>query len=87
MAHNKSAKKRIRQTVRRTAVNRARTSRVRSFVKSVETAIAGGDKKAAEAALKAAQPEIQRGATKGVLHRNTASRKLSRLSAQIKKLS
>lgn len=86
MAHNKSAKKRIRQTVRRTATNRARTSRVRSFVKSVETAIASGDKKAAEAALKAAQPEIQRGATKGVVHRNTASRKLSRLSAQIKKL-
>lgn len=86
MAHAKSAKKRIRQTARRTAVNRARTSRVRSFIKSVETAIASGDKKSAEAALKAAQPEVQRGATKGVLHRNAASRKLSRLSAQIKKL-
>lgn len=86
MAHAKSAKKRIRQTARRTAVNRARSSRVRSFIKSVETAIASGDKKSAEAALKAAQPEVQRGATKGVLHRNAASRKLSRLSAQIKKL-
>lgn len=86
MAHSKSAKKRIRQTVQRTAVNRARTSRVRSYIKSVETAIASGDKKSAETALKAAQPEIQRGATKGVIHRNTASRKLSRLSAQIKKL-
>jgi small subunit ribosomal protein S20 len=86
MAHHKSAKKRIRQTVRRTAVNRARTSRVRNYIKKVETAIAGGDKKAAEAALREAQPEIQRGATKGVIHRNMASRKLSRLSASIKKL-
>lgn len=86
MAHHKSAKKRIRQTARRTAVNRARVGRVRSFVKSVETAIAGGDRKAAEAALKSAQPELQRGATKGVIHRNTAARKLSRLSARIKKL-
>ena len=87
MAHHKSAKKRIRQTMRRTAVNRARTSRVRNYLKKVETAIANGDKNAAESALREAQPEIQRGATKGVLHRNTASRKLSRLSAQIKKLS
>jgi small subunit ribosomal protein S20 len=86
MAHHKSAKKRIRQTVRRTAVNRARTSRVRSYIKKVETAIASGDKKAAEAALREAQPQIQRGATKGVVHPNTASRKLSRLSARIKKL-
>jgi small subunit ribosomal protein S20 len=87
MAHHKSAKKRIRQTTRRTAVNRARTSRVRSYIRKVETAIASGDKKAAELALIEAQPEIQRGAVKGVLHRNTAARKLSRLSAQIKKLS
>jgi small subunit ribosomal protein S20 len=86
MAHHKSAKKRIRQTVRRTAVNRARTSRVRSFIKKVETAIASGDKKAAETALREAQPQIQRGATKGVVHPNTAARKLSRLSARIKKL-
>jgi small subunit ribosomal protein S20 len=86
MAHHKSAKKRIRQTARRTAINRARVSRVRSFIKSVETAIASGDKKAALAAFTRAQPELQRGATKGVLHRNTTARKLSRLSAQIKKL-
>jgi small subunit ribosomal protein S20 len=86
MAHHKSAKKRIRQTVQRTAVNRARTSRVRSHIKKVETAIASGDKKAAQAAFKEAQPEIQRGAVKGVIHRNTASRKLSRLSSRIKKL-
>jgi small subunit ribosomal protein S20 len=87
MAQHKSAKKRIRQTERRTAVNRARVSRVRNVIKKLETAIAAGDKSAAQAAFKEAQPEIQRGATKGVLHRNTASRKLSRLSAQIKKLS
>jgi small subunit ribosomal protein S20 len=86
MAHHKSAKKRIRQTERRTAVNRARTSRVRSFIKKVETAIASGDKKAAETALREAQPQIHRGATKGVVHPNTAARKLSRLSARIKKL-
>jgi small subunit ribosomal protein S20 len=86
MAHHKSAKKRIRQTARRTAVNRARTSRVRSFIKKVETAIASGDKKAAETALREAQPQIQRGATKDVIHPNTAARKLSRLSARIKKL-
>jgi len=86
MAHHKSAKKRIRQTVRRAAVNRARTSRVRSHIKKVETAIASGDKKAAQAAFKEAQPEIQRGAVKGVIHRNMAARKLSRLSSQIKKL-
>jgi small subunit ribosomal protein S20 len=86
MAHHKSAKKRMRQTVRRTASNRARTSRVRSFIKKVETAIAGGSKQQAAAALREAQPEIQRGATKGVIHKNTAARKLSRLSARIKKL-
>lgn len=86
MAHHKSAKKRIRQTARRTAVNRARSSRVRSFIKKVETAIASGDKKAAETALREAQPQIHRGATKDVIHPNTAARKLSRLSARIKKL-
>jgi small subunit ribosomal protein S20 len=87
MAHHISAKKRIRQTARRTAVNRARMSRVRSFIKKVETAIESGDKTMAATALHEAQPEIQRGAVKGVLHRNTAARRLSRLSAQIKKLS
>ena len=86
MAHHKSAKKAIRQTERRTVINRARLSRVRNFIKKVETAIAGGDKKGAAEALKAAQPEMHRGVRTGVLHRNTASRKLSRLSARIKSL-
>jgi small subunit ribosomal protein S20 len=87
MANHKSAEKRARQTERRTAVNRARTSRIKTFVKKVETAIASGDKSAAAEALRAAQPEIQRGVTKGVVHKNTAARKLSRLSARIKSLS
>ena len=87
MANHKSAEKRARQTERRTAVNRARTSRIKTFVKKVETAIASGDKSAAAEALRSAQPEIQRGVTKGVVHKNTASRKLSRLSARVKALS
>ena len=86
MAHHASAKKSIRQTERRSAVNRARVSRVRSFIKKVETAIDAGDKKVAAEALKAAQPVIHRGVRAGVLHRNTASRKLSRLSKRIKTL-
>ncbi|MEX2201448.1 MAG: 30S ribosomal protein S20 [Dongiaceae bacterium] len=86
MAHHKSAKKRIRQTERRTDVNDARTSRVRTFVKKVETAIASGDKAAAASALRAAEPELQRGVTKGIVHRNAASRKVSRLSKRIKAL-
>lgn len=86
MANNKSAEKRIRQIERRTEVNRARVSRIRTFVKNVETAIASGDKEAAAAALRNAQPEMQRGVNKGVLHRNTVSRKISRLSARIKAL-
>lgn len=86
MAHHKSAKKRIRQTVRKTTVNGARVSRIRTHVKKVESAIASGDKAAAQDALKAAQPELQRGVTKGVLARNTASRKISRLNARIKAL-
>ena len=86
MAHHASAKKSIRQTERRSTVNRARISRVRSFIKKVETAIEAGDKKVAAEALKAAQPVIHRGVRAGVLHRNTASRKLSRLSARIKTL-
>lgn len=86
MANIRSAKKRIRQTARKTTVNRNRMSRVRSFVKRVETAIASGDRDAASAALKEAQPEIMRGVTKGVLHRNTASRKVARLNARIKAL-
>jgi len=86
MAHHKSAQKRIRQTETRTARNRARVSRLRSSVKSVETAIATGKKAEAEAALKAAQPEIHSGINLGIIHRNTAARKLSRLSKRIKAL-
>lgn len=86
MANNASARKRIRQTEKRTIRNRARRSRVRTFLRKVEAAIAVGDKGVAADALKAAQPELQRAATKGVLHRNTVARKLSRLSARIKDL-
>ncbi len=86
MANHKSAEKRFRQTERRTAVNRARVSRIRTFTKQVESAIASGDKAAAADAFKAAQPELMRGVSKGVLHGNTVSRKLSRLSARIKSL-
>ncbi|MFM2044279.1 MAG: ribosomal protein [Pseudomonadota bacterium] len=86
MANHKSAEKRIRQTARRTEVNRARISRIRTFLKKVETAIASGNKAAADQAFRDAQPELMRGATKGVLHKNTVSRKLSRLSGRIKAL-
>jgi small subunit ribosomal protein S20 len=87
MANHKSAEKRARQIERRSAVNRARTSRIKTFVKKVEAAIATGDKTAAAEALRTAQPELQRGVTKGVVHKNTAARKLSRLSARVKALS
>ena len=87
MAQHKSAKKRIRRNARRTEVNRDRVSRLRTFLRRVETAIGSGDKTAAQSAFKDAQPEIHRSVTKGVLHRNTAARKLSRLSARIKALS
>ncbi len=87
MANHASAKKRIRRNARREEINGARIGRVRTFVKKVETAIASGDRDTARAALRAAQPEIQRGVSKGVLHRNTASRRLSRLSARVKALS
>jgi len=83
MANIKSAKKRARQTIKRTAINRARLSRIRTFVKKVELAIAAGDKSAAEAALRLAEPEVARGVSKGVLHRNTAARKISRLSHRV----
>ena len=86
MANTTSAKKATRKIARRTEVNKARRSRMRSFVRKVEEAIASGDKTAAEAALKAAQPELQRAATKGVMHRNTASRKVSRLAQRVKTL-
>lgn len=83
MAQHKSAKKRIRQTVRRTAINRARTSRVRTYLKRVEQAISGGDKDAAREALRVAQPELMRGVTKGIIHRNNAARKMSRLTTRV----
>jgi small subunit ribosomal protein S20 len=83
MPNTTSAKKRLRQTIKRTEINRARMSRVRTFVRKVEEAIAAGDKKAAGEALREAQPEIMRGATKGVLHKNTASRKISRLAQRV----
>jgi small subunit ribosomal protein S20 len=86
MANTASARKRIRQTVTRTARNQARKSRMRTFVKKVETAIASGDKSAAAVALQDAQPEMQRASGKGVIHANTVARKLSRLSARIKAL-
>ena len=84
MANIRSAKKRLRRATRQTAVNRARLSRVRTFIKNVETAIAGGDKEAAAAALAAAEPEMARSARRGVLPRNRIRRKLSRLSKRIK---
>jgi small subunit ribosomal protein S20 len=87
MANTASARKRIRQTERRTERNQARKSRMRTFIKKVEMAIAGGDKSAAADALRSAQPEMQRAATKGVVHANTVARKISRLSARIKALS
>ena len=83
MANSPSAKKRARQAVRRTVINKSRRSRVRTFIRKVEKAIAAGDQSAALEALKAAQPEIIRGAVKGVLHKNTASRKVSRLHHRI----
>jgi small subunit ribosomal protein S20 len=86
MAHHVSAKKRIRQTERRTEVNRSRTSRIRTFIKKVEQLIAGGDKPAAAEALRVAEPEMMKGVQAGVLHKNTASRKVSRLAARIKSL-
>lgn len=86
MANTASARKRIRQTEKRTLRNRARKSRVRTFLRKVEQAIAGGNADAAREALRIAQPELQRAATKGVLHRNTVARKLSRLSSRIKAL-
>ena len=86
MASHKSAEKRTRQIVKRTAANRARISRVRTFVKKVEVAIAIGNKEAAQSAFQLAQPELHRAITKGVLHKNTVSRKLSRLATRINAL-
>lgn len=86
MANHASAKTRTRRNARRAVINKSRVSRIRTFIKKVEQAIEAGDSKNAQAALKSAQPEIQRGVAKGVLHKNTASRKLSRLSSRIKGL-
>ena len=86
MANTSSAKKMVRKIARRTNVNRNRVSRVRTFLRNVEQAIASGDKEAAMSALKAAQPELMRAASRGAFHRNTASRKMSRLSQRIKAL-
>lgn len=86
MANTRSAKKMVRKIARRTEVNRARTSRMRTFIRKVEEAIASGDQAASQTALQAAQPEIMRAAGRGILHKNTASRKISRLSSRIKGL-
>jgi small subunit ribosomal protein S20 len=86
MAHHRSAKKRIRQTAKRTAINRARTSRIRTYIKKVEQALASGDHEAAEGALRVAEPEIRRGVGKGVLKLNTASRRISRLARKVNHL-
>lgn len=83
MANTPQAKKRIRRNAARAEVNGARVSRIRTFVKKVESALDSGDKPAAESALKAMQPELARGVAKGVLHKNTASRKFSRLTKRI----
>lgn len=83
MANTRSAKKMVRKIARRTEVNKARRSRVRTYVRKVEEAIAAGDKQAAQDALKAAQPELMRAATKGVMHKNTSARKVSRLSKRV----
>ena len=87
MANTASARKRIRQTEKREARNKARKSRVRTFVRKLEEAIATGDRTVAVAALRSAEPELMRAAQKGVLHRNTASRKVSRLTLRINALS
>ena len=84
MANTPSAKKAARKMVRKTAVNKARRSRMRTFIRKVEEAIATGDRAKATEALRLAQPEIVRAAAKGVLHRNMAARKVSRLAARVK---
>jgi small subunit ribosomal protein S20 len=83
MANTPQARKRIRRNERRAEINTNRVSRIRTFVKKVEAALAGGDKTAAAEALKAAQPELARGVSRGVIHKNTAARKMSRLSKRV----
>ena len=84
MANSPQSKKRARQNARRLEINKARRSRIRTHLRKVEEAIASGDKEAAVTALRLAQPELMRGVTKGVYHKNTASRKMSRLAARVK---
>ena len=86
MANHKSSKKRIIRNANRALINGARMSRIRTFVKKVETAIAEGDAGVAREALRQAQPEMQRGVSRGILHKNTVSRKISRLAARVKAL-
>ena len=87
MANTKSAKKAVRKIQRRTDLNKSRRSRMRTFVRKVEDAIATGDKEAASSALKAAQPEIMKSAQHGIIHKNTASRKVSRLNSRVRAMS
>jgi small subunit ribosomal protein S20 len=87
MANTSSAKKMVRKIAKRTDINRSRRSRMRTFLRKVEEAIATGDQAAAQAALRAAQPEIMRAAQKSIVHKNTASRKVSRLASRIRALS
>ena len=87
MANTPSAKKRIRNTLRKTDTNKSRRSRIKTFIRKVEDAIESKDAKLAVDSLKAAQPEIMRGVTKGIFHKNTASRKISRLSSRVKAIS
>ena len=87
MANTPSAKKRVRQILRKTEVNKSRRSRIRTFIRNVEEAIESKNVESAKESLKLAQPEIMRGVTKGIFHKNTASRKISRLSSRIKVLS
>jgi small subunit ribosomal protein S20 len=86
MANTPQAKKRIRRNTRRTEINGARVSRIRTFIKAVENALAAGDRTVAAEALKKAQPELARGVARGVIHKNTASRKFSRLSKRVASL-
>ncbi|MEX1661477.1 30S ribosomal protein S20 [uncultured Thioclava sp.] len=87
MANTPQSKKRARQNERRQDINKARRSRIRTYLRKVEEAIASGDQDAATTALRAAQPELMRGVTKGVVHKNTAARKMSRLASRVKALS
>jgi len=86
MANSPASKKRARQAIRRTEINKSRRTRMRTFIRRVEEALAGGDQSKAAEALRAAQPEIMRSVTKGIVHKNTASRKISRLAARVKAL-